>query len=270
MPASAPHSRTSPRVTPARRTGVEGWGAHDPLPVDDDEDVGAGALAQLAPAVGEQRLDRAPTPWRARAMTFSAYDVVFRPAVAARSLRVHGTRRPCRRAGSRLRRLRDDVGEAARPVRPSGPAPPVTVNRSRPKAMGSPASRTALALDDAVVVGLGQPEPRNLRSIRSRWRVIAKGFAVDDLGRLEDAVTDRHPVVDRAEGSLPRLDQPSVDPCRHTHGTSLPDLRSLAGQPSMLHQRGSPTDRSPDAQRGSRLSATPGSGLPPDRRAGRP
>ena len=65
----------------------------------------------------------------ARATTFSAYDVVFSPAVGARSLRTHGTtttrgvrRWPGVRAGG------DDVGEVGVvPVGAERPRPPVTV-----------------------------------------------------------------------------------------------------------------------------------------------
>jgi hypothetical protein len=65
-------------------------------------------------------------------MTLSAYDVVFSPAVAARSLRVQGTTTTAPDSGGGAcspavtRYVRPDASVAARSD-PSGPTPAVTV-----------------------------------------------------------------------------------------------------------------------------------------------
>ncbi len=114
----------------------------------------------------------------ASATTFSAYDVVFAPATADRSLRVHGTLTTLIRSGhgeageaATIRR-----GAASPRLEPSGPAPPVSVIRRRPSGSG-PAASSVWATASRTVSSRGSWRPRTPAERQSlrRWRVRAKG-----------------------------------------------------------------------------------------------
>ena len=84
------HSRTSSRVTPGQAARGQRR-RDDPAVREHGEHVGAGALADV-PGVLSSSASLAPRSCaQASATTFSAYDVVFSPATAERSLRGQGT-----------------------------------------------------------------------------------------------------------------------------------------------------------------------------------
>ncbi len=58
---------------------------------------------------------------------------------------------------------------------PSGPRPPVTVTRSRPKSMASPVRTASTPSRTRSWSAGGSPSPAIVRSRRRRWRVIANG-----------------------------------------------------------------------------------------------
>jgi hypothetical protein len=113
----------------------------------------------------------------ASATTLSAYDVDLTPAVAARSLRVHGTT------------VSSDVGAAGfcgplvtSKVNPSdprsllaGPGPAVSVIRTRPRAHAVPASTADTAVASRSWSGVGKPTAAAERERRRKWRVRPKG-----------------------------------------------------------------------------------------------
>jgi hypothetical protein len=105
--------------------------------------------------------------------TFSAYDVVFRPATALFSLRVQGERaaRPVATISADVAATTTVCGPSERPE-PSGPTPSVTVIRRRP-ACGA-AARTASTPPRTLSWSTGaMPMPAADRSRRLRWRVRA-------------------------------------------------------------------------------------------------
>ncbi len=149
--------------------------------------------------VGEASPRGAPAPcaW-ASAMTLSAYDVVLRPGRRG-PLVAHPRDRDTSRGGRRPRGVRhggDDEGERRLvPVQPSGPRPPVTVNRSRREA-----ERRRRV----------EPRPRRCRS---RMRSSVGGRKAKPGERPVEAAQvpgdrERHAVVDlqRLEGTVAHRD----------------------------------------------------------------
>ena len=181
-------SSTSTHVVPLehQRPGDAGQAAggerrRAQLAADDVEDVGAGALAEVAGQVGEDRLGRAPaSAASASATTFSAYDVDFSPASAPRSLRGHGTVTTAVVSRRRLHRRRDH-DQRRRRVAPAG------AERRRPAGVGDPDAARAAACSAVEHRGHARgvrgrrrgPAGRARRptgASRSRWRVSANGW----------------------------------------------------------------------------------------------
>ena len=154
------------------------------LAVDDVEDVGAGALAQVALEVGEDRLARARARGRAaRARTFSPYDVVLRPASAPRSLRGQGTVATAAVSGQGsigAATTTSDGGPSPR-SEPRGARPPVHVMRTRPSVSGSPSSTACDAAAYGVDVDVGQAEALAPTGPAARGAGRARRPPVDDL-----------------------------------------------------------------------------------------
>ena len=161
MPARHPLSSGGVRTTPSSTTNTL-------LPV----------ASHSSPRVLANMASRAPCPLaKARATTLSAYDVVLSPAVAARSLRTHGTVTtvPCSSGRACGTAVTMWVRAESCRSEPSGPRPAVTVNRSRPNSIGAPSSTASMPSRMWSWSAAGRPRPAMVRSSRRRWRVTANG-----------------------------------------------------------------------------------------------
>ena len=112
------------------------------------------------------------------ATTFSAYDVVLRPATDDRSLRTHGTRTTRETSddapGPARTRTVWRCSSGAKRYEPSGPGPPVRVMRRRPVSGPAAASTAATPSRTRSRSGSASPMPSADRVSRRRWRVSAK------------------------------------------------------------------------------------------------
>ena len=156
----------------------------------------------------------------ARARTFSAYDVVLRPAVAPRSLRTHG---------------HDDHAHRVGPRAAAGLLATTTVGPLVPRS--EPERRDAAGDGDAqagFVVAVGRRAPRTRPRAtrrdrgpasprpdaecarRSRWRRPRERLAAVHADGLEHAVAHEQPVVERGDAGVVDGDQRAVDPDRHS------------------------------------------------------
>ena len=184
-----------------------------------DEHVRSGRLAQLAARVREDRLGARRARGRsASARTFSAYEIVFSPAVAPRSLRGHGTIDDAPRSTATVRdgRRGDDHRRARRrrAREPSGDGPaghgdaqPAVGDRVAPRAPrrrrrgGSSRSGTA----SPSPVGRAA-QPLEVAAPRERYAAV-------DAQRLEHAVADEQAVVERRDPRAPSVgDERAVEP----------------------------------------------------------
>ena len=191
---------------PGQAAGRQGRRAQ--LTVDDVEDVRPGALAEVPGEVGEHRLGGAALLRVGERDTFSAYDVVFSPASAPRSLRGQGTVATARGRRGRL------IG-VARPRRASAGVPAAGAQRRRPAGVGDPqpAQRQVLARPapprrpgaPASSSTSGSPSPAADRPSRLEVPGQRERLAVDDLDRLEDPVADGQPVVADRDGRSLRI-----------------------------------------------------------------
>jgi hypothetical protein len=205
-------------VTGHSRQAAAGQGRRTQLTVDDVEDVGAGALAEVAGEVREHRLGRTALSCA------SERDHVL----AVRRRLQAGERAPLvARPGDgddrgRLRRLvhrcRDDDRRRA-----AAAAPRTQRCRSRGDGDPHPAERQVLLGEDGrhpgtygVHVDPGETEPRSgtLEPVQVPGQ--RERLSVDDLDRLEDRVADGQAVVgDRYRGGGRVGQQVSVDPGAH-------------------------------------------------------
>ena len=225
---------------PARQP--DGSGGVQQPPVDADEHVRARALAEVAGGVGEDRLVGAPLRGvgrgrrRSRRRTSSS-------ARRARAVLVarprHGDdvggRRP--RGQRRARRRRPSAGAVA-PVRPeradaAGDGDAHARRRRRRWPRRPSVDRGAQLV---VVERHGEPEPvGRAAQPRRGGGAAANGVAVDDLQRLEHAVADGEPVVERRDRGRRRRRAAAVDPddrgrSRHSlpRGSPLRDRRDAS------------------------------------------
>ena len=163
----------------------------------------------------------------ASARTFSAYEIVFRPAVAPRSLRTHGTTTTVMvdATDTHLAR-RDDrrSATASRRSEPSGCTPPVTVIRSR--ASASPfglAAPPRAASNSCRPVGRVEPEPAAPSARAGRGAVARRTGA---RRRRATSRRRRRPRGARGRRARPAasspVGEPAVDPERAHDGTSVP------------------------------------------------
>ena len=162
---------------PARQPEASGGVCSSP--VEDDEDVGAGALAQPARRCWRTAPRSAPcSRARASATTFSPYEVVFRPASAPRSLRVQGTVTTAVASGRAL-------GLAERDDQRGPCVAAVGAERGDAAGVGDPqpAERRRVGVEHRLAgrartssrSGSGRPEAAGrARPAGRRWRVSAK------------------------------------------------------------------------------------------------
>ena len=194
---------------------VERW--RDEPAVEHDEDVRAGALAQLVAGVGQQGL-AAP----ALVGPGEGDDVL---GVARRLQPGHGRALVAHPGadgdrGRRLPRCRraDEHGEgghdvaSARPQRrPAGRDRDAHATDAR----SDGAEHGVARLPDAVVVGGGEPEPVAGPSQAPQVAAERERHAVDDLEGLEAAVTGRDAVVVDREAGIAGVDEAAVEPGLH-------------------------------------------------------
>ena len=196
--------------------------------VHDDEDVGAGALAQLAAGVGEDRLDGRRGPWRGRGPPRSRR-TTSSSARRSRCARCGSTgpRRPSRAPAAAAGAGGHDVGEgrvaAVGAQRPGAAGDAVAQpaerdRRARTRTAAIPSAMTAWS-------AAGRPSPASERSSRRAWRVRAKPRPSTTLQVSNTPSPTVTPWSSAAMAGWSRLDHGAVDPDPYVvvHTLTLPD-----------------------------------------------
>src|SRR5690606_40069462 len=80
---------------------------------------------------------------------------------------------------------------------------------------------------DVLLVGRGEAEPCGGTREPSQVPREREDLAVVDRARLEDAVADREPVVDRGDERLVRTHEPTLVPDRDRHGAQSGPLEAI-------------------------------------------
>ena len=192
-------------------------GRRDRDAVAHDEHVGAGRLAEIARRVGEQRLVGTASCAYASARTLAAYEIVFRPAVAERSLRVHGATatRVVAGPGSNGTATMNALGIAPARLDPGGPSPPVTVTRRR--ASVEPVGLEHRVGRGAQPIGVGEREAETGGRVREARDVAAprERRSAVHAQRLEHAVADDEAAIERRDPRVAEVEELAVDPDDH-------------------------------------------------------
>ncbi len=160
----------------------------------------------------------------ASARTFSAYEIVFSPAVAPRSLRAHGTTTTAIEGATETTSLAATITVGTR-------VPPLRTERLHAAGDRDPEPR----LQEVIRLqhrgaGFGQERPVGRLEAEAAGRVVQpvevapprEGPAVVDAQRLEHAVADEEAVVERGHASVVGRRELPVDPHEAHDGTSAP------------------------------------------------
>src|SRR3954453_16163142 len=176
--------------------------------------------SHTSPAVLANKASAAPRScaWR-NATTLSAYDVVLRPAVAERSLRVHGTIATSAVGGHGFIGpvATITVGAPTPRSEPYGDGPPVTVTRKRTKSGRSASTASMPWRTSASSTSMPRPAAERCRRLRCLVNANGTPFSTDMVSKTPSPTT--------SPWSSARITAASS-------GTSAPLTHSVIGNPA--------------------------------------